>query len=268
MQAFIAIKHAWRSVAAAIALTTCLAAPTVWAGQTCERTAASETKVRQGIELAIKTVQRLNESGADVVIIGRVGQDLSKYHQHYSHLGFAYRDGDNWFLVHKLNECGTAISHLYNQGMAQFFMDDIFQPEAYVSVPQPEVQKKLREIILNRSAFTMHEPHYSMLAYPWATRYQQSNQWLTETLAMAVEPQLSNREQAQAWLKFKGYEPAVLDIGPMTRLGGRMFKANIMFDDHPNEKRFADKIETSTADSLFIFFRKAGIEERHFEIKL
>ena len=39
-----------------------------------------------------------------------------------------------------------------------------------------------------------------MLAYPWSTRYQQSNQWAIETLAYAMEPTSITRERAQAWL--------------------------------------------------------------------
>ena len=30
-----------------------------------------------------------------------------------------------------------------------------------------------------------------------------------------------------------------------------MTSTNIAFDDHPNEKRFADQIETITVDSMF-----------------
>ena len=238
------------------------------AGQACERVEPSETLVRQELELAVKTVERLNASGAEVVIIGRIGQDLTKYGQKYSHLAFAYRDGQQWTVVHKLNECGTAVSNIYEQGMGQFFMDDLFRIEAQVVVPRPEVQQRLREAVRRAQALALHEPRYNMLAYPWSTRYQQSNQWLMETLARALEPQIGTREQAQAWLRFKGYEPAVLKLGPMTRLGGRMFKANIAFDDHPDEKRFSDRIETTTADSVFEFLQKSGLESGRFTIDL
>ena len=36
-----------------------------------------------------------------------------------------------------------------------------------------------------------------------------------------------------------------------------MSKANVAFDDHPNDKRFADRIETVTADSVFAWLRLA-----------
>jgi hypothetical protein len=35
------------------------------------------------------------------------------------------------------------------------------------------------------------------------------------------------RTQAQAWLRFKGYEPTTLRLGPLTRLGGRISAANV-----------------------------------------
>ncbi|MGC8160127.1 DUF2145 domain-containing protein, partial [Salmonella enterica] len=72
----------------------------------CEPAIPDATAVQAQLDMAVRTVERLNASAADVVIIGRVGQDLSKYRQRYSHLAFAYRDGQQWLVVHKLNECG------------------------------------------------------------------------------------------------------------------------------------------------------------------
>ena len=74
-----------------------------------------------------------------------------------------------------------------------------------------------------------------------------------------MEPQITSREQAQAWLRFKGYEPAVLRINALTRLGGRVSAANVAFDDHLNDKRFSDRIETVTADSVFQWLQRAGL---------
>ena len=59
----------------------------------------------------------------------------------------------------------------------------------------------------------MHTRPYSMVSYVWGLRYQQSNQWALETLAAAVEPSIQGREQAQAWLRFKGYQPTTLAPG-------------------------------------------------------
>ena len=98
-----------------------------------------------------------------------------------------------------------------------------------------------------------------MLAYPWATRYQQSNQWAIETLAGALDDAASTRPRAQAWLQLHGYEPTPLHINAFARLGGRMTQANIAFDDHPTAKRYSDRIETVTVDSVFAWLQREGL---------
>lgn len=100
---------------------------------------------------------------------------------------------------------------------------------------------------------------YNMVAYPWSQTYQQSNQWAIETLALAEEPSATSRDRAQAWLRFKGYQPSTLRIGALTRLGARVGSAHIAFDDHPSEKRFADRIETVTVDSVFGWLDRSGL---------
>jgi len=80
-----------------------------------------------------------------------------------------------------------------------------------------------------------------------------------EAFQCALPPAAATRERAQAWLRFKGYEPTVLRISPLVRLGARMTAANIAFDDHPNEKRFTDRIETVTVDSVFAWLNRSGL---------
>jgi hypothetical protein len=206
-------------------------------------------------------VTKLNDTGAKVVVLARVGQDLSKYGLRYSHLGLAYKDGDTWMVVHKLNQCGTDHASVYRQGVGQFFLDQPFEYTAGVVVLSPEVQDKLWPLLKDGISVTrLNTPRYSMLAYPWSTRYQQSNQWAIETLAMGMEPNtIRSRDQAQAWLKFKGYEPSQLHIPALTRLGGRMTRANIAFDDHPDHLRYAGKIQTMTVDSVFTWLQVSGL---------
>jgi hypothetical protein len=35
--------------------------------------------------------------------------------------------------------------------------------------------------------------------------------------------------------------------------------ANVAFDDHPGEKRYSDRIETVTVDSVFAWLQRAGL---------
>ena len=238
----------------------------VLAGRSCDAEHPPKAAtVERGLTLAERTLAALNASGERVVILARAGQDLGKYGLRYSHLGFAYQQPDGqgghvWRVLHKLNQCGTPDAFIYRQGLGEFFMDDLWRYEAAWVVPTPEVQERLLVLLQDGSRATrLNSKPYSMVSYAWATKYQQSNQWALETLAAAMEPSVDSRERAQAWLRFKGYEPTTLKIGPLTRLGGRATKANLAFDDHPNEKRFSDRIETVTVDSVFAWLQRAQL---------
>lgn len=241
-----------RTWIAAAALLAALAAP-AHAGQTCEEGKLQAKDLVAGMELAARTAKALDASGAKVVVLARAGQDLSKYSLRWSHLGLAYRQDDGaWRVVHKLNACGTDRADVFRQGLGEFFNDRPFRYEAAYVVPAPELQNQLLPLLRDNAAVgRLHTPRYSMVAYAQGTRYQQSNQWALETLAYAVEPANATRTQAQAWLQAQGYRPSVLHISTMTRLGARITRANVEFDDHPSNDRFAGRIATVTVDSVF-----------------
>ncbi|MDP3821661.1 MAG: DUF2145 domain-containing protein [Burkholderiales bacterium] len=230
------------------------------AGRSCESKPPTAGAVERSMALAERTAKQLDATGAQVVVLARAGQNLNEYGLRYSHLGFAYRDTNGWRVVHKLNQCGSARASIYRQGLGEFFMDDLYRYEAALVVPTAEVQARLWPALAdNARVAQLDTPAYSVVAYPWAVMYQQSNQWAIETLAMTQEPAASTRERAQAWLKLQGYQPTVLRISPFKRLGARVGTANVAFDDHPNDKRFSDRIETVTVDSVFAWLNRSGL---------
>lgn len=244
-----------------LALTAALATP-VHAGQNCEAQPLRVERIGQALDLAQRTAQRLDASGAQVVLLARAGRNLDAWGLRWSHLGYAYRDEASgaWRVVHKLNACGSATGDLYRQGLGEFFLDDLYRYQAGYVVPEPALQQRLLPLLAEPARVTrlQHRP-YNMVAYPWSTRYQQSNQWALETLATAAEPGVDDRTRAQAWLRFKGYQPTVLPIGPMQRLGARLGTAHIAFDDHPDRERYADRIATVTVESVFGFVTGQGL---------
>ena len=255
-------------VLAGLILALAIATAPAHAGQTCEQKAPDTQAITRGLALAGKVEQHLKGSGADVVVIARVGQDLREYGQRYSHLGFAYRDGDVWRVVHKLNECGTDTSAIFRQGLGEFFLDDPFDYEAGIVVPKPEVQAHLLAVLRDNGRLSrLHTPDYSMLAYVWSKKYQQSNQWALETLAMAEDADASSRDRAQSWLNLKGYKPATIHLSTFQRLGARVTQANIAFDDHPDKYRYSGRIYTVTADSVFVWLERSGLGSRPIAIR-
>jgi len=261
---------------AMVLLGACALAGPALAGRSCETRPMSAQAVERGLSLAQRTHEALEaehgRSGAQLVVLARAGQDLTRYGLRYSHLGYAYRELHEgrpaWRVLHKLNHCGTPEGALYRQGLGEFFLDDLWRQEAAWSVPRHDLQARLLPLLKdNAGAAALHQRAYSMVSYAWGTKYQQSNQWAIETLALAYVP-AATRAQAQAWLWQQGYEPTTLKLGPITRLGGRMTAANIAFDDHPNEKRFSDRIETVTVDSVFAWLERAKLSGAPASLRL
>lgn len=224
------------------------------AGQACADTPLKPGEVLRSMALAQRTVQALEASGARVALVSRAGQDLSRYQVRYSHMGVAVRDHPRgrWTVVHALNDCGAASSGLYYEGMGNFFLTDLYRFEAQLVIPGSALQARLAALFATRTPLRMHEPRYNMLAYVYSTHYQNSNQWVLETIAAASAPpgDVATREEAQAWLKGLRYQPPTIEIPATVRLGARMFRANIAFDDHPFDRRMAGQIDTVTTEAV------------------
>lgn len=256
-----------------------LAPVSAQAGQPCEAKSMTLMEMERGLELAVNTAQAMDRQKVKVAIIARAGQNLRQWGQRYSHIGLVYRaesmhkDGvpgkpGAWRVVHKLNECGSEKAHLYRQGLADFFSDGLYEWEAAIVPLAPELADKVLATLNGKSSIQrMHERAYNMLAYPWSTRYQQSNQWVIETLASSAEPTIRQRSQAQAWLKFKGFQPDRLQISAFKRLGARVTRANVAFDDHPNALRFSSRIDTTTADSVLRWLRNSQLGQTKITVR-
>ncbi|MES2740487.1 MAG: DUF2145 domain-containing protein [Pseudomonadota bacterium] len=257
----------------ALALGLAALAPTAaLAGRSCEEKPIDATVVIKAMNLAHQTRQALDESGAEVAMIARVGQDLSKYKLRYSHMALVWRDHPKgrWTVVHELNECGTAASALYNEGLGNFFMDDMYAYETQIVLPGPAIQAGLARLLASNTPRRLHGAHYNMLAYAYSSKYQNSNQWVLEAYAAASAPagKVETRDEAQSWLKQANYQPITIKVPTMTRLGGRMFRANIAFDDHPFDRRMAGQIDTVTVDSMVRFIKQRDAETREIVLAL
>jgi len=259
-------------VALALAMLCGALSPQAQAGQNCEEHKVTTQEMIEGLNLAEATARSLDASGAEVVVLARAGQDLRRWGLQWSHMGLAYRvsppnghsEVGTWHVVHKLNQCGSARSGLYRQGLGEFFMDQPWRYAAGYSVLSPELQQRLLPRLRdNQRIQALHTPDYNMLAYPWSTRHQQSNQWVLETVASALSG-LDSRGGVQSVLRSQHYEPAVLEIGAFTRLGANLTRANITFDDQPMGERMAGRIRTVTAESVFawLYQNRLGSEVR------
>jgi len=205
---------------------------TAGAGTTCSDKLPTPDAVRKALDLGLKTRSTLDASGARVAIIARIGSDLSEYGLRYSHAGFVWRDhpSGRWRVVHMLNQCGTPNSDLFAEGLGNFFLDNPLVYEALLVIPSTELQAHIVRVLGSELPRRFYEQKYSLIANPWATLYQNSNQWLLEvTAAASSDAAAANRAAAQHWLRLQGYTPAVLVLPPLKRLGARLFAANTRF---------------------------------------
>jgi len=236
-----------------------LAAANALAGQSCEPREPKPAEIRSGLELAYKVQQHLDAQNVRVALIGRIGRDLSEYGLRYSHIALAVRDElhGRWNVVHMLNHCGRADSDLYDQGLGNFFLDDLFRLEAVVLVPSRELQHRLAAAIADGKGRALHEPGYSLIAHPYSTKYQNSNQWLLEFAASLLEGGDLNRATAHARLMRDRFQPSVLYLPPLKRLGARLFAVNTRFDDHSNAEWSSSRYQVVSAESVLTWFGRA-----------
>lgn len=245
---------------------------TAYAGQSCEVGTQKTEVLNTAVSKAVKVNEYLNSIDAKIVLIARIGQDLSKYNLKYSHVAFAYKKlgDDTWQVYHELNGCGSDQSSLYVEGLANFLLDDMVSYENKIFVPSKELQDRLYDSIVTnpQESKSLHESNYNMVAMPFSTKYQNSNQWVLEIVAKSLskDKTITNRKEAQQWLSLMGYQPTTLQVGTLTRLGGRMFKTNIAFDDHPFNRRMAGQIDTVTVDSVYEFLKKADSKGNTIEL--
>jgi hypothetical protein len=233
------------------------AATPAFAGRTCEEKPPTPQTVSSALNLALKVKTSLDNAGAQVALVGRVGRDMSEHGLRYSHVGIALREEESgkWMVLHELNQCGTHQSDLFDEGLGNFFLDDMFAYDALLAIPSPEVQQKLLQTARSVMVRQVHQPHYSLIAQAFSTKYQNSNQWVLELLAAAMAPEGTVRDRltAQGWLQQAQYQPSAIRISQTKRLGAKLFAANIYFDDHSSEEWIAARYQTVTVESVVAF---------------
>jgi hypothetical protein len=242
-----------RQLIVAFLVSSALAWPSV-AGTRCSQLEPNAETIANAARAAELTLRTLEQTNAEAVILARVGSDISEYGLRYTHAAFAFRDHPKgrWLVRHLLNECATDRSGIYDQGLFNFFLDDLYAYEALIIVPSRNLQDRLKGLVLSSAALVLHQPKYSMIASPFDTRYQNSNQWLLEMIALAQAPAglPISRPLAQELLRSAGYRPSQVSISPFKALGASILRANVRFDDHSSREREIGRYDVVSVRSV------------------
>ena len=205
--------------------------------------------------LMLHEVERcLDTAGAELAVVSRAGSDLGKYRfdtecPDYTHSGFAIRHDGKWFVDHLLNWHESASGRLARHSLIDFFRDDPYAYRTGVLIPSPPLQKAIRQTLQSPVREAIHSPEYSRLSYPFATRYQNSNQWLAEIIGSAQSGE-SRRDAIQHYLQEQGLRPTILRLNPGLQVAAGIISANTRLDDHPWRNRLQGRIEFLIEPSL------------------
>ena len=242
------------------ALLSIIVTVSVQAGTACQPQVVSGAQFDKAIQAATAMHHTLHQSSASVALLARVGADLSNYGLRYSHFGIAVRDDEQqrWLITHLLNHCGSPHSALFRQGLLNFFLDDLYAYDAWLIIPSVSLQQRLAAMLQQPIAQQLHQKNYSSIANPYRLSYQNSNQWGLELLAAAQAKagMIVDRKGALKMLKQSGYQPSRIMVPLHQRIGARLFKANIQFDDHPLSDRIAGEFNVVTVRSVFNYIAR------------
>jgi hypothetical protein len=212
--------------------------------------------VAEAAATASRVVDELDARGAPVALVARVGTDLSKQGQHYSHVGFVLRDhaDGRWTVVHLLNRCGTARSALYAQGLVNYFADSLHNHDVGIFWLRPELAAEV--VVALGHPSLVHEPRYNLIARYDNRHTQNSTAWVLDTIGVALGGK--NRQDAQRLVRANGFRPDVVHVSYGKRIAGGLFAANLDFTDHPIGTRLKGDYPVVTADSIFRWLDDRG----------
>lgn len=236
----------------------CFAMPAL-AGQACaEKPATADGSVKSA-KLSAQVRELLEGQKHSFALVARAGVDLSEFGLRHSHVGVAWRDHPRgrWYTFHLLNRCGTGQSDLIEQSLEDFYNVELHDYEALIAAPSFPMQVRLQKAFFSPTAQILHEREYNMIAHPFSTKYQNSNQWVLEVIASALAPTgyVGSRLSAQDWLKDNGFVPSIIPIGSGKRAGARLFSPHVRFSDHTDEEWQAQRYAVVSVDSVIAFMR-------------
>lgn len=240
------------------------------AGSACKQVAATPDQFESAVSLALETRAALNQENDRVVLLARVGTDLSRFDLTYSHVAFAVRTAEHteWRVIHMLNHCGSDDSELYSQGLVNFYLDDLHRYEGLLIRIDPALQSRLLPLMQPAPAKALHEPRYNMIANWQSLRSQNSNQWILEMLVIAAHDGQPDRQHARRLLKQDGYQPDVVPIGRLERIFGGLTQANLNFGEHSLGTRLKGRYPIVSVRSIIRYLERTGAMVEQLKLEL
>ncbi len=248
--------------AAAASLQSCTDSPELSAAQ-------------QGVLLQVsqRVKDELARRGAAVALVSRSGLALGWFGMRYSHAGVALRASPEtpWAVRQLYFACDEEQPRLFDQGLTAFLMGTLEPELGYLSVVvlPPDAARALEARALDSgAALALLGARYSANAYPYSEAYQNCNQWLAELLAdawggpFATQP----RQQAQQWLRTRGFRGADFQLPARPFLWLTAFSPWLNRDDHPEAQLAEARFEVAMPTAIEAFVQRVHPQAERFEL--
>lgn len=154
-------------------------------------------KAEQIIRFAKKVEKDVAAKGARVIILAREGRPPSELPPgfHYTHVAFGVysmiktTDGRTipGYAIYNLyeREKQPDVSDLVVDYPVDFF-SGVYQLKTSVLIPKPALQARLLRVIASSTFRKLHNPHYSVLANPYNTKFQNCTEFVLDVLNAAI----------------------------------------------------------------------------------
>lgn len=213
--------------------------------------------------------QDLAARGANVAIVARAGRDpkLLPPNVQYTHVSFWVlskiktadgRTGTGYRVYNLYQDAKTSTrSNLVQDSPAEFFAG-AFSLDAGIIIPDVKLQQKLLKVINSRTYAALHNPHYSVLANPNTTQFQNCTEHTMDVLMAALyDTKDVARIKANMAAHFK---PQVISIGGLQRALGPMASAALTTEDH------GATVATATFGSIARFMQTYKLAKQVYRI--
>lgn len=213
-----------------------------------------------------KQIERdLAAHGAEVAMVFRTGRPRSQLPQ-----GISYTHGAFWVHRTIATEDGRQLSgyavynlyagdgHAWPKDRSRLVQDYPFEftrgsfvDDVAVIVPSPEMQRRILAVIDSPTYEHLHNPAYSLVANPWAGRYQNCTDFMLDVVAAAAW-ETDDPARIRADLKAH-YEPTIVKASALMRLFGPIADSRLKTDDQKGP------IRTATYESLAAFMSRNNL---------
>jgi len=150
-------------------------------------------------------------------------------------------DGENWSKIE---------SRLVQDFPLDFTRGSTVNDMAVI-VPSPEMQRRILAVIDSPTYAKVHNPEYSLVANPWARKYQNCNNFMLNVIAAAVW-ETDDPSRITANLKAH-YKPTVVKANGLVRFFGPIADQRLRTDDQ------GSTIRTATYESMAAFMAETNL---------